>query len=523
VEAASNDDARPAWARHDRLIVTGAALVSSLAVLVATRHGVGANGTDSVAYLTMADDVASGRMPYPTVVGVPPTHLPPGWSVVVGLLVAVLPGVDALSAARIVNVVCAALLPVAVFAAVRYRSPRRTWIPALLAVVVATSYPLFELASRAVVEALFLVLLVGSLLAIDRLAVVRSTVWLYVTAASISFLTLTRFVGVVALVPLGLTILSITPGWGRRVGRCLAAGAIVLAPTVVWLLLEPGSVESSHIRGDQRAGAEQLVLSIREAGVTLVRGAFLPSVLQAVIGLALLSAPIVAVVLTSRALSPDGRGRPRSSGVVAARGLGPWLWYLLGYTMLVAFQRWSIDREIISRYWLPYWIITAVVLGRCLIAWVVDAPPVWRRAAGVASLGLIALASYNLVQVAITVRENARDGITINAVRYQQSELLDALAGAGPDVVHTDHVQLVELQLYAREALVPIERVSCRPEGLDALVEQLEAAGRAEQATAVVLVRRCRGDGYVDALVDRLDGATVATDPELGVLILPNG
>lgn len=410
METEQADGASGPRPRRDLLAVAGAALFSSLVVLVSTRHGIGANGTDSVAYLTMADDIAAGRMPYPTVIGVPPTHLPWGWSLLVGLFVAIAPGAEALSVARVLNVVFAGLLPVAVYVAVRYRATGQTWIPALMAVVVATSYPLFELASRAVVEPMFLVLLVASLLAIDRLARVRSSAWLLIAAALVGALTLTRFVGAAALLPLVLTTVAITPGWRRRLGRLGVVTLITTLPTVVWLLLEPGSIESSHIRGDSRAGPEELVQSVREAGVTLVRGEFLPSVVHIVVGLALLAAPVVAILVTSRAIAPSVPWRRRAADYVAARDLAPWLWFLLAYTPLVVVQRWGIDREIIARYWLPYWIVTAVVLGRCLIDWARHAEPTWRRAAGMVSASLMVLASYNAVQVAITARSNARGG-----------------------------------------------------------------------------------------------------------------
>jgi hypothetical protein len=503
------------------LVVGGAALFSSLAVVVSTRHGIGANGTDSVAYLTMADDVAAGRMPYPTVIGVPATHLPPGWSLVVGLIVAVVPGADALSAARLVNVVCAGLLPIAVYLAVRSRSARPTWIPAPMAAVVATSYPLFELASRAVVEPLFLVLLVAALLAIERVGRVRTLSGVLVAAALVSALTLTRYVGAAALLPLGFVVIAAVPGWGRRLGCLGVAAVIALLPTAGWYLLEPGSPESAHLRGDERAGLAELVQSIREAGVTLVRGEVLPSVVHVVVGLGLLVAPVVAVGLTGRALAPEVSWRRRTADVVASKALAPWLWFLVAYTPLVVFQRWNIDREIIARYWLPYWIVTAVVLGRCLAELVDRAPATWRRAVRLASASLVLVAAYNLVQVSITARSNAQDGVTINALRYQESAALDALGAGDVDVIYTDHVQLVELQVYARGALAPIHRISCKPAAVGALVEELEAAVQRGERPAVAVVGRCRRTDLVDALRARLDGAVVVGDPDVGIVIRP--
>lgn len=505
------------------LVATGAGVLTSLVVLVSTRHGIGANGTDSVAYLTMADDVAAGRLPYPTVVGVPATHLPPGWSVVVGAISAVLPGAGALSAARGLNVVLAGLLPVAVFMAVRARASRPTWLAPLLALVIATSYPLIELASRAIVEALFLVLLVATLLAIDRLDRLPSRQGVALATGLLSALTIVRFVGAAALVPLVLVVWTTTATWRQRMAWSTGVAAIALSPTIAWYLLAPGSLENAHLRGDRRAGLAEAVHSVEEAGITLVRGEFLPSVVQLLVGVALLSAPAVAVLVTGRMLEPERPWRPRSAALVRTLGLGPWLWFLGVYTVLVVIQRWDIDREVISRYWLPYWVVTVVVLGRCLSRWSEASGSAARRVMGATAAVLVALAAYNLAEVAVFTRDNARDGVTLNALRYQRSAALDALAEGAPSLVLTDHVQLAELQLYARDALVPIERVSCRVEAVDTLVARVERAQADGVEPAIALLRRCRDGGFTKALLAALDGAEVVREPGIGVVIRPIG
>ena len=500
------------------VVAAGAGLLTSLVVLAATRHGIGANGTDSVAYLTMADDVAAGRLPYPTVVGVPVTHLPPGWSIVVGVL-SWLPGLDALGAARALNAVMAGLLPIAVFAAVRSPADRPRWMAPVLAVVIATSYPLTELASRAIVEPLFLVGLVIALLTIDRLGTPPSARRLLVAAALVSALTLVRFVGAAALLPLALSVWRTAEPARRRLARIAGVGAIAVAPTLAWYLLAPGSIENAHLRGDQRAGVAEAVQSVEEAGITLVRGEFLPSVVQLLVGGALLSAPLVAVLATGRRLEPNRSRWAGAGSLVSSLRLGPWLWFLGVYTALVVVQRWDIDREVISRYWLPYWVVTAVVLGRCLSRWSVRAGSAGRRVPQVAAGLLLGLAAYNLAEVAVFARDAGREGLTINALRYQRSEVLDALADGAPSLVLTDHVQLAELQLYAREALVPIERVSCRIEAVDALVTRAERAVGQGEAVDIVLLRRCRDEAFVDALLGDLRGAELVREPGVGVLL----
>ena len=105
------------------------------------------------------------------------------------------------------------------------------------------------------------------------------------------------------------------PGRSRRLGWLAVSTTIVAAPTVVWYLLAPGPLENAHIRGDRHAGLSQLVQSIREAGVTLVRGEFLPSVVQIAVGLALLALPVVR--------GPAHEPGPRTGRALAAAGERP--------------------------------------------------------------------------------------------------------------------------------------------------------------------------------------------------------
>jgi hypothetical protein len=233
---------------------------------------------------------------------------------------------------------------------------------------------------------------------------------------------------------------------------------------------------------------------------------------------------VVAVVLVSGAHRAGAEPRLRRAAAYASRrGLGPWLWFLAAYTGLVLVQRWGINREVIARYWLPYWTITVVVVARCLAGVAAGDPRRRRSTALVMGPVLLLLASYNLAQSAVTARENAQDGITLNAVRFQDSTLLDALADRDVDIVYTDDTYLVEFQTYARGALVPVERLSCRTETVDALVEQLRTVQAAGETPAVAIVGRCRAGALVEELLARLGGAEVVREPGLGVLILSAG
>jgi hypothetical protein len=304
-------------------------------------------------------------------------------------------------------------------------------------------------------------------------------------------------------------VISASVPWRERLGRVAVVTATALGPAGVWYLLAPGSLGSSHIRGGDRAGLDELLLSVDEAGVTLARGVFLPSAVRYALGLVLLVGPVVLVALTG-ARAGAGSRRERSAAHLRSSGLGPWLWFLVAYTALVVLQRWGIDREVIARYWLPYWVVATVLVGRCLADWRLQPGRGWRTASAVAWVSLVGLAGYNTAQVASTAWSNARD-------------LFAALATGSPDVVHTDDRYLVSFQLYARGALAPVERLRCRADQLDPLVASLEAQARRGEDPAVAVLGRCRGTPFVAQLLVRLDGARVREEPGLGVVIWPDG
>jgi hypothetical protein len=511
------------------VVVGTVALTTGLVVLVSTWHGIGVTPVDSLAYLTMADEVARGDMPFPPpIIGVPPTHFPPGWSLLVGGLAAIVPGAEPLGVARLVNAAFAASLPVLVYGALRSRARHGPWLPVLFAVYVAASYPLFELASRAVAEPMFLSLLLISLLATDRARRDRSTASLLVAAALVGALVLTRYVGVAVLLPLGLVAVAGPSAWGRRLGRLVAVGTLSLAPVATWYALAPGPLASTHIdgserfgvRGDGRAGLSELVHSVREAGVTVARGVFLPETVRFLVGLGLLLAPLAALAVTGATSAAEGTRARRVVAWTRRCGAGVWLSFAVAYTVLVAVQRWHIDREFIARYWLPYWLVAVVVVGWCVIEWARRPARAWRTAVTVTAVAMLLLTTYNAAQIAKTARSNAQDGVTLNAIRYQRSDVLAAVADPDIDVVHADEFELVAFQRYAQGSLVRVERLSCRAEGLDELAAAVTAELDRGVRPAVAALGRCRQPDFVEELVARFPGATVVRDGQ-GVVVIP--
>ena len=279
-------------------------------------------------------------------------------------------------------------------------------------------------------------------------------------------------VALAALVPLGLAVLTAPTSWRRRAGTACIALLVSVLPTAAWYLL----------------------------------------------------APIMAVAIASGAHRSGAESRARrAASYGTSQGLGPWLWFIAAYTGLVLVQRWGINREVIARYWLPYWTVTVVVAGRCVDDVVAGAPRTRRLAIVVLCPLLLVFASYNVAQSAVRARENALDGITLNAVRYQESAVLGSLADGDVDHVHTDDTYLVEFQTYARGAVIPVDRMSCRVETVDALVAQLAEEQAAGGTPAVAIVGRCRAGDFTDALVAALDGAAVQHEPGTGTVVVPAG
>ena len=122
-----------------------------------------------------------------------------------------------------------------------------------------------------------------------------------------------------------------------------------------------------------------------------------------------------------------------------------------------------------------------------------------------------------------TARSNAQDGITLNAVRFQESALIRSLVESRPGVIYADDTYLPSFQTYANGRLVPVHRISCHVEDLDDLMADVDAALERGERPVVGLFDRCRHGAFEEALRERFDEARVEAEPGVGILLWPEG
>jgi hypothetical protein len=485
-------------------------------VLVATASGLGAS-PDSVAYLSLADEIRRDGSPY-ALLAPSPTHYAPLWAALVGGISAASGVDDLLGIGRFLNALVAAVIPLLMYVAVRRSTAAPSWWAVAAAAVAALTFGLFRLSVRALTEPLFVALVLATLLLVELGAQRRSRRLLLGAAAMAAAVVLTRFAGVAMLLPLAVAAWRILPGGLRRVLDVLTVAVITVAPTVLWTLAAPSATASTHLVAGARGGLGELAASLIEAGrvVFVPLSADFADPVFLLLGAAALAAPFVgaAAVVSSRRSGDDGGDRSRL-GQLQSTGLLPWLLFLVAYTALIAMQRWWIGREVIDRYWVPYSIVGVVVVARAIaeLGLLRD-----RRSRTAIVAGTAVVAVVNLALVVTFAATRFSQGIELNESRYQDAELFVELAGADVDVVLTDSVRLVQLHLMALGD-VDVRDVGCRWSGESNAVQMATAAtGR----TAVVLAGTCNRE-TTTATLAAIAGSEVLTEPGVGTLVLIDG
>ncbi|HSR48694.1 MAG TPA: hypothetical protein VLL77_12000 [Anaerolineales bacterium] len=214
-----------------------------------TRWGVGL-GSDSLAYIGGARNLLAGDG-YTRTTGayekVPITHFPPFYSVSLAAVGRLL-NLDPLQAARPWH--AALLLAGTLLAALAFAlMAQRPWMAPLGAVLFAADAVFFETFAWGLSEALYLVLLLASLLAIAAYMRRRARPTLILAAALIALIYLTRYAGL-ALILTGLLVLLVIYT-GRRSDRIdvVIFLAITLAPVALLTLTNTLAAGSAVNRG----------------------------------------------------------------------------------------------------------------------------------------------------------------------------------------------------------------------------------------------------------------------------------
>jgi hypothetical protein len=229
--------------------VLALAVAAALVVLLATAPRGPQVTTDSVIYLSTAESVRSGAG-LTTYAGTPLTTFPPGFPVAVA-------GVgefahESLVAARIVNAACLALIVVMAWLLLR-RHVRSTPLRLAATVGVATAPTLFLVSSAVWSEALFIVLVLAALHALETaLEQVDRRRWIAVAGVLAGLALCVRYAGL-WLVLAGAVVLLIDrrrARWTWRARRAglfsIAAGAVVVPVVVRNVVVEGGYPLGPH-------------------------------------------------------------------------------------------------------------------------------------------------------------------------------------------------------------------------------------------------------------------------------------
>ena len=214
--------------RPDRLTALLAALAVLGAALVLTRqvnYGV-AIGTDSLAYLAAAEDIAAGDSP-------PLSNSPPFYSAV--LAIAALIGFDPAGAGAWIN---AAAFGATVFlcAAWLRRKTQSAFAAIWASVALIVAPPLIHVTPWILPEPLFILLATSTLLALDASIETRRRRLLALAAVLASLAFLTRYPGA-ALIGTGVVLLLLQKNAPliQRAKEAAVYAAVAGAPTCAWL------------------------------------------------------------------------------------------------------------------------------------------------------------------------------------------------------------------------------------------------------------------------------------------------
>jgi 4-amino-4-deoxy-L-arabinose transferase-like glycosyltransferase len=215
------------------LLIAILALVGSIAVLFATRWGIGTS-PDSVAYIGAARNIMQGNGFSSPFTLNPITHFAPLYSFL--LAGAGYAGIDPMIGAKWLN---ALLFGANIFLvglitiSFTYRS---TWLALVAAFLAATSVPMVLVHLMAWTEAAFLFF---SFLSLFLLAHYFESAqrWFLITASFFAGLAfLTRYAGAALVFAGGLNILLFSKPWRRKIGDLLIFGVVSTFPLAFWTI-----------------------------------------------------------------------------------------------------------------------------------------------------------------------------------------------------------------------------------------------------------------------------------------------
>ncbi|HXY91642.1 MAG TPA: hypothetical protein VEP49_04140 [Acidimicrobiia bacterium] len=244
------------------LAAVGLAVLASVIVLVATRHGPGTS-PDSVQYVASARNLVAGRG-FTGSGGDTLTSWPPGYPGV--LAVGLELGLGVNTTARVVNVVAMAAIVLLTFVLLR-RHVRSTWLVLIATGLVAVSPTLLRTADMIWSEPLFCALLLAFVLVLESLVSGRRhrVAWFVACVAAVWAAALVRWAGI-ALIPAGMVAIGVTPPRERWIRRVLVFAVGAGLVPALWFV-------RNVTTGDSIAGARPtLDRTVSETARTLLLG-----------------------------------------------------------------------------------------------------------------------------------------------------------------------------------------------------------------------------------------------------------
>lgn len=463
-----------------RALEARAPWVAALAVLVATlltmtSDPIGVFNDDGI-YLLTAKALAEGQgYVYPQLPGAPPAiHYPPLWPALLAAVWKVAPAFPAsVGWFKLLNPL---ILAIAAAALTRLLSRGLGFAPvpaAALALLGMVSVPVLVLGNLLLSEPLFLLLLLVTLPATERLVREGGARTAAVAAGLAALLVLTRTLGGVVVVAAVLLL-----AWRRRWRELALYGgltAVLLAPWqwFVWRA-SPGFVE--ELRGSYGPYLEWVVAGYREGGIPFLRAVIAKNAEASWLMLGVLVSPLAGGVVRAGlavaalfALAGGGWSLWRADRArVAVLAIG-------GYLMVALAWPFWVDRFL----WVAWPLLVAI--GACGVR----ALP--RRAAAVAGLvlatGLVAHAGQGLATGAATRSSGEMAAAAIRLVRTVNDQR--ALDGK---LLASELAPLVAL--YTGERVVPLEILTPREH-----VAEKDLAARADEIAR--LDARFRPEAYI--------------------------
>ena len=224
---------------------------------MATASGPGIS-PDSVSYISMGANVYQGygfvtdlASPFDPQPRSAETIWPPGYSLLITTGIAL--GLSAVEAARVVTILCYALLLVVVFWLANNLAGR--WLAILCSLTVLALMPVLRAATFALSEipfALFFMVAIASFIQAAKPGSRRKWIWYFAAAVGTALAVLTRYVGLI-FIPTGMIVLALIAFRNEKGSSSTGLQKIIL-PELVFLAISFGTILPWFIRNTWLTG-----------------------------------------------------------------------------------------------------------------------------------------------------------------------------------------------------------------------------------------------------------------------------